>query len=207
MKERLNRVELDVLREIGNIGSAHAATSLAELTGQRIAIRVPSACLVPFTDIAAVLGGDEAVVLGIYFRIDGDVGGNLYFFMTEISARQLLLQLNVAENDGELLTPMNESAIKEVGNILTGAYLTALSNMTGLRLMPSVPMAAVDFAGALLNYGLLQSGYEDDATLLIETAFLQGEEVIKAHCFFLPDPEGYTEILNRIGVKVNESGD
>ena len=97
------------------------------------------------------------------------------------------------------LGEMECSAIMEVGNIITGAYLNALSGLTNLRMQPSVPHIGIDMAGALLSVPAIEFGVFGDNILLIQTKF---SDDIELDGFFLliPDMESYEKILTSLGV-------
>lgn len=69
------------------------------------------------------------------------------------------------------LSEMELSALSEIGNILAGSYLSSLADFTSLTMYPTVPALAMDMAGAILGYGLLQFGQMGDDALLIDTTF------------------------------------
>ena len=198
---RFGDTELDILREIGNIGAGHAATALSKLLGRPIEMAVPRASLVPFGEIAEKAGGEEAVVAAVYFRIEGDAPGNLFFLMPVASAERLLAKLTGREREaGAPFSEMEISALSEIANILAGSYLTSLSDFTKLTFLPTIPGFAVDMAGAILNVGLLQFGVMGDCALLIETALREGSEEVGGRLFMIPDPDSFATIFTSLGV-------
>ncbi|WP_309121395.1 chemotaxis protein CheC [Paenibacillus sp.] len=192
---------MDVLREVGNIGAGHAATALSKLLGKPVDMDVPRVNLVPFDDIAEQVGGAEAVVAAVFLRVEGDAPGNLFFLLSIDSAKQLLLELLAMETgEGSPFTELEVSALSEIGNILAGSYLSSLADLTRLNLSPTVPGFAVDMAGAILAYGLLQFGDMGDKALLIETSFFDGIDRVEGNLFLIPDPEAFATIFASLGV-------
>ena len=124
----LNPIQLDALTEIGNIGAGHAATVLSQLLGERINITVPRINIVPLASASEIVGGPEVVVVGIYLRVFGDAPSSILFVFPRQAAMQLV-DILVGRNPGttNLLREYEQSALKEIGNILTGAFLYALS--------------------------------------------------------------------------------
>lgn len=203
--DNLGEFKKDVLKEIGNIGAGNAATALSTLLNRPIDMTVPQVELLPFESVADAVGGAEQVVIAIYFRVDGDAPGHLFFMMECDPAKQLLSQLmNVHSQDSYSFTEIETSALCEVGNILCGSYLSSLADFTRLAMSPSIPHLAIDMAGAVLNYGLIQYGEMGDSALLIDTKFLGGCEEIQGTFFFIPDPESYVKIFAALGVPLNE---
>lgn len=202
-RKSFEALQLDALREVGNIGAGHAATALSRLLNKPIDMSVPSVDMVPFELIPDKVGGAEAVVIAIFLRVEGDATGNMFFILDQSSARRMLRTLVGLEWGGaEEWSEMEWSALHEIGNILAGSYLSSLADLTGLYLSPSVPGLAVDMAGAVLSYGILQFGVMGDHALLIETTFLEDRVDFGGFCFFIPDPESFDKIFQALGVPV-----
>lgn len=193
--------QLDVLKEVGNIGAGHAATALSTLLSKPVDMTVPSVRLVPFESIAESVGGDEQIVLAVFLRVLGDAPGNMFFIMDTASAKNLLRSMAGMDiTSYEEFSEMEYSALGEIGNILVGSYVSSLADFTGLSLSPTVPSLAIDMAGAVLSFGLLQFGQMGDQALLIDTKFLEGQEEVRGHFFLIPDPESFGMIFSALGV-------
>ncbi|MDR5583878.1 chemotaxis protein CheC [Paenibacillus larvae] len=193
--------QLDVLKEVGNIGAGHAATALSTLLSKPVDMTVPSVRLVPFESIAESVGGDEQIVLAVFLRVLGDAPGNMFFIMDTASAKNLLRSMAGMDiTSYEKFSEMEYSALGEIGNILVGSYVSSLADFTGLSLSPTVPSLAIDMAGAVLSFGLLQFGQMGDQALLIDTKFLEGQEEVQGHFFLIPDPESFGMIFSALGV-------
>lgn len=194
-------LQMDVLKEVGNIGAGHAATALSKLLDKPVDMMVPKVRMVPFEEIAESVGGIEQVVVAIFLRVDGETPGNMFFILTQESAKRLLSGIVGIEVESEdSYTEMELSALNEIGNILAGSYLTSLADFTNLNMQPTVPSLAIDMAGAILTYGLLQYGEMGDHALLIDTAFLEGKDKVEGHFFLIPDPESFDKIFAALGV-------
>lgn len=193
--------QMDVLKEVGNIGAGHAATALSQLLNKPVDMKVPNVKMVPFEDIAESVGGAERVVIAIFLRVEGETPGNMFFILTQESAKHLLSHIVglQVEND-EFFTEMELSALSEIGNILAGSYLTSLADFTNLSMSPTVPSLAIDMAGALLSFGLMQFGHMGDQALLIDTAFLEDYDEVEGHFFLIPDPESFDKLFSALGV-------
>ncbi|MFC6452021.1 MULTISPECIES: chemotaxis protein CheC [Paenibacillus] len=192
---------MDVLKEVGNIGAGHAATALSKLLDKPVDMLVPKVRVVAFEEIADSVGGAEEVVIAIFLRVEGETPGNLFFILTLESAKKLLRSLvGIMATHDENYTEMELSALSEIGNILAGSYLSSLADFTQLAMSPTVPSIAIDMAGAILSFGLLQFGQMGDHALLIDTKFLDGNEEVKGHFFLIPDPESFDKIFKALGV-------
>lgn len=197
----LNNMQLDVLKEIGNIGAGNAATALAKLLNRKIDMEVPIAKILEFKDVSETLGGAELPVVGIMFKVSGDLTGNIMFILQQKAATMLVNMLMGRPVDAvEEFTEIDISALKEIGNILAGSYLSALSALTNLKIMPSVPYMAIDMAGAILSVPAIEFGKVGDTVLYIETEFSEGSEKVVGDFFLVPDLETYDILLKALGV-------
>jgi chemotaxis protein CheC len=192
---------MDVLKEVGNIGAGHAATALSRLLDKPVDMLVPTVRMVPFEEISNSVGGSEQVVIAIFLRVEGETPGNIFFILSQESAKKMLINLVGIEVENEdSYSEMEISALNEIGNILAGSYLTSLADFTNLYMVPTVPSLAIDMAGAILSYGLLQYGEMGDHALFIDTKFLDGTDEIEGHFFLIPDPESFQKIFLALGV-------
>jgi len=200
--EDLNNLHLDVLQEIGNIGAGNAATSLAGMINKRIDMNVPSVKILNFNDVCAVLGGEEIVVAGVYFEVDGDINGNLMFLLDLKSAKVLTNILMSKDDNNKELDEMDRSALQEIGNILCGSYISSLSSLTNLNIKISVPSLCIDMAGAIISVPAIQFGYMGDKVLLIETILKDGNDTVKGNFFLIPESKSFKTLLNSLGVYI-----
>lgn len=153
--EKLNEMQLDALREVGNIGAGNAATALSKVVGKRVKMEVPLVKILPLKDVPDWLGGPEKEVLGVYLTMSGAANGHILFVMTIEDALKIMnILLGDLTPSREQVLDMDEiarSAMEEIGNILSSSYLSALADFTGLRLNHSVPALAIDMAGAIVD--------------------------------------------------------
>ena len=197
----LSPVQLDVLREIGNIGAGNSATALSQLINRRIDINVPKVSIVPIEEVPDLVGGPEAIVAGVFLRAFGKAPSNILFLMPQESAFFLVDALmGKAKGETVELDLMAESALMEIGNILAGTYLNAIYSFTNISLVPSIPSLALDMAGAILNIVLVQLGQMGDHAMVIETDFLDEEDDLHGHFFLVPDPGSMETMLAAVGV-------
>ncbi len=137
---------------------------------------------------------------GIFLGIEGDITGSIMFLLGEDAAKHLSGKLMMGmETPDQGFSEMELSALKEVGNIITGAYLNALSTLTGLKIYPSVPDLAVDMAGALLSVPAIEFGIQGDKILLIQTQFFD-EVQLDGYFILVPEMESYEIILKALGM-------
>ncbi|MCK4507829.1 MAG: chemotaxis protein CheC [Desulfuromonadales bacterium] len=198
----LNNVQLDALKEISNIGMGHAATALSQMIGQTVRLRVPHVTVTEISQVPEHLGGAEKLMVGITLQILGDARGSIMLLFPQESAHRLLCSLLGHQGKTLIMNEMAVSALKEVGNILASAYLSALGSLLNKTLIPSVPLLAYDMAGAVIDYVLIELSQSSDLALMVETDFAgePGQDLaIKGHFFLLPDPATLDIFLNAVG--------
>ena len=198
--DNLNTTMLDVLGEIGNIGSGNAVTALSSMLSVRIDMSVPKVQMLEFKDAAAILGGEEKLVVGIYLDLYDEVEGNIMFVLDLESAINLTDMLLNRKSEKEELDEIALSALSEVGNILASSYVNSLSELTGLKITVSVPSLAIDMAGAILSVPAIKFGQIADQILFIETVFAEDDNYVKGNLFLMPDMSSFEKILSSLGV-------
>lgn len=191
----------DVLKELGNIGAGNATTALSQMIQCKIDMAVPQVRLLEFKELGAAMGGEEVVMAGIYLAIDGDIKGSIMFLLEKKAAKHLVGKLMGMESEEEDLTEMELSALKEVGNIITGAYLNSLSSITNLTIYPSVPDLTVDMAGAILSVPAIEFAALGDRMLMIQTQFFD-EMVLDGYFILIPDLDSYGKMLAALGISM-----
>lgn len=199
----LNHVDgvyYDVLKEIGNIGAGNAATALAQLLNTKVDMKVPKVDLLDFGEVGAAMGGEEQIMAGVYLGVEGDITGSIMFLLEENSAKALVCKLMGMPYSPDL--PFGEiemSALKEIGNIITGSYLSSLSSLTNLTIIATVPDLSIDMAAAILSVPAIEFGALGDKILMIETAFSDDID-LNGYFILVPDLESYDKLLSSLGL-------
>lgn len=206
--DQLSSIHLDILKEIGNIGSGNAATALSQLLNKKIDMKVPEVKIVSFDEMMEILGGSDNVIAGVFLRVEGSAPGSMFFILPVEGAENYIQQL-IGDPSITLTNPpyheLGISALQELGNILSGSYLSALSDLTNLDLYPTVPALAIDMVGAIISYGLIELSQVSDYAILIETTIHEEQKessTLNGHFFLLPDPDSFEIIFRAIGVPI-----
>ncbi len=197
--EEMSDEYFDVLKELGNIGAGNATTALSQMMQCKVDMSVPQVRLMEFKELGKIMGGEEIIMAGIYLGIEGDIAGSIMFLLEKQAARHLVDKLMGMSMEGEEFSEMEFSALKEVGNIITAAYLNSLSSLTGLRIQPSVPDLTVDMAGAIVSVPAIEFGTLGDKMLLIQTQFFD-EMVLDGYFILVPNLDSYGKILSALGL-------
>ena len=199
--EEMSNEYFDVLKELGNIGAGNATTALAQLMQTKVDMSVPRVQLLEFKELGEAMGGEELVMAGIYLAIEGDINGSIMFLLEKRAAKHLVGKLIGMESEGDDFTEMEFSALKEVGNIITGAYLNSLSSITNLMIQPSVPDLTVDMAGAIISVPAIEFAALGDRMLMIQTQFFD-EMVLDGFFILIPDLDSYGKMLAALGISL-----
>jgi chemotaxis protein CheC len=198
----LTALERDALREVANIGAGHAATALSQMTGRKIMISVPEVSIRALEEVAELVGPPETVIAGVLMHVMGDLTGRTLVVLGEDSARALCTLLLRKPSPGPGFDAMQQSTIKETGNILCSAYMNALSDFLGMMLLPSVPALVIDLAGAVLTPEYLTFGHDRDPVFCVETSFrIEGSaEAMTGQFLLMPDPPSLNAIFDAIRI-------
>lgn len=206
--KNLSNMQIDVLREIGNIGAGNAATSMSQLIDKNVSMEVPSVKIVTINEMMEMLGGPEKLIVAIFFRIKGEVPGSVYFILT-IKEAEFLIQRMMLQEDVKLFiddkpNELAMSALEEVANIMTGSYLSALSDFTSIKMTTTVPHVSIDMAAAAIVTGLLELARVTDYAIIIDTKInsLSNENNnVRGHFLLVPDPESINELFASLGIE------
>jgi len=197
----LKDVQLDALREVANIGAGHAATALSQMTGSTIMISVPTINISSLEDVPTQISEPEEPIAAVLMHMLGDLTGRtLLVFPRPTAMRLAELMLRRPAGSSQDMGTLEQSAIKEAGNILSGAYMNALSEFMGLMLLPSPPSLAVDMSSAILSTAFLQFGTDRDHVFYVESQFFLQEQNEHLRGFFLllPDLASLQAILRAV---------
>lgn len=199
---QIDNMQYDVLREIGNIGAGNATTALSQMLNSKIDMKVPNVELLEFKELSDIVGGAENLVVGILFTLGGDIDG-MMMFMLDMSASRHLVNVLMGNPDVDNNTEFSEmelSALNEIGNIISGAYLSSLSSLTNLVIQTSIPYMAIDMAGAILSVPAIEFGKLGDKALLIETEFGDDVREVNGYFILIPTINSYGAILSSLGL-------
>ncbi len=199
----LNDIQLDVLREIGNIGAGNAATALSSMLTSQINIAVPTVRILDYEEVVEELGGPEQMIVGLLLCLDGDVQGMIMFLLQQNFA-DLTLQALLGQGlpaSGEI-DEMSYSAIQEVANIMAASYVNAISALTGLTINLTVPSMCLDMLGAILSVPAIHYADISDKIIFISDAF-DGEDLhAPNHVLLIPDVESLQKMMTCLGIEL-----
>lgn len=201
----LSNEQIDALKEVGTIGAGHAANALSQLTGRKIMISVPEVKVVPLKEIVELVGPPESMVAVVYMKVVGDTQGrSLQIFPRQSAFKLVDILMKRPVGQTNFLNETDCSALKEVGNILTGSFLTTLADFLNILLMTSVPLIAYDMAGAILEVLAIEFGEEAEHVFCIQTEFKGPTSDIKGSFILVLDRKPLELIIRKIDGKIKK---
>ncbi|MCL2840394.1 MAG: chemotaxis protein CheC [Defluviitaleaceae bacterium] len=199
-----SEMHLDILKEIGSMGTAHAATALSKMINKKVTMPVPNVSWVEFKNVAEFVGGAENVIAGILVTLSGNIQGMMMYLMDIDAAHDLAAIVVGQEHVSEeryAFTEMERSVIEEMGNILVSSYLGSLAGLTNSQIKPSIPFVTIDMANAILSVPASEFGKIADKILFIESQ-MSIENVKSSGCFILvPNLHSFYRIIRSLGVE------
>jgi chemotaxis protein CheC len=193
----LTEFQKDALKEVGNIGIGHATTSLSQMVNKRVWISLPDLKLIPLIKVPDLVK-NEAPVIGIILELTKDTKGFLLLLLSKKSAKYLINLVLGAINETETFDEMEQSVLKEVGNIMSGTYITSLSNFLGIAIGLSPPLNIYDMADAIINQIVCMMSRDVEDVLFINTEFTINTEKIEGKILIFTDSASLSKILDSI---------
>jgi chemotaxis protein CheC len=196
---KLSNLQLDAIKEVGNIGAAHAATALSQIINRTIMINVSHFEIVAFNDISRTVGGKDAQAVVVELRVFGDMTGGILLALTRKNALCFADVLK-GNNPGTIviLDETDESALKEAGSILAAAYLKAMGSFLKFSLIHSVPRLFCDKMGKILEQVFQELSRRAEITFCIETEFVESTRKISGHFLLIPDVKSLEIMLKAL---------
>ena len=203
--EDMNLQELDVMREIGSIGTSHAATALSTLLQKEVRIAIPEVSILDYEGSVKRMGGQmEELAAATLVKMEKEING-LMLFVFKLDLADAVLEKLLGKRYGsfEAMDEMAYSALEEVGNIIICSYVNAFAKLVGLEIDLSVPGSTVNMLGGILTVPIAEYGYETDKLLYINAEFILDGNRLRDGLFMLPDIPSLNHILDKLGVLSN----
>lgn len=192
---KLSSVQADAIQELGNIGAAHAATTLSQMLGSTIEMSVPAIKVVDLAQLGNYMGEESAAMVA--FELQGDIphGGYILFYITRESAVRMTNTMLGMTETSRPLNEMDQSALLEVGNIMVSAFLDATAELLGFIMLPSPPALTIDMAHAAMQSLIAQMQEETDEVLLFSTELVCEEHKIDSDIIMMPERSTLLRII------------
>ncbi|MBQ3421506.1 MAG: chemotaxis protein CheC [Romboutsia sp.] len=213
----MTNLNIDIIKEVANIASGNAISALADLTDKKLDIYIPNISDIDLRDIPMLMGDEEDIIVAIQQDILTGFKGSILFAIDEISFKKLLFTIKSKYDECEYecfeninilnLNEMESSIVKEIGNILTGSYLSAIATLIGSEVNPSVPKVAIDMAGTILCDSVIKSNQiENNRLFVINTELYLEESRVNSQIFLLPEENEIEKLVKKIRTKYNLNG-
>lgn len=196
----LSELQRDALKEVGNIGAGHAATALSQLLNTTVKLSEPTIEVLKFRDLSSRVGYADRSVAALHMYVRGEAPAQMVVLFDREQALEFVnVFIKRIIGDIQIFDSIVDSTLKELGNILAGAYLTALVSLTGINLLPSVPT---------LSYGTIQAAFRslmsilpDQDVFLIESQFLDKDRAVSGQFILIPETGSLEPLLSVFGVE------
>ncbi len=200
--EQMNSMELDVLREIGSIGTGNAATALSTMLNQKIQMSMPEVSILGYNEAISKMGGPEKIVAGVMSRIKGEING-IMLYTQDLDSMNTLLKGVLADkiSDYFQLNEMEISAIIEVGNIIISSYMNAITTLAGISATQSVPGISINMLGGILAVPMVEYGYESNKILTIGGKLSMDDHELESNLILLPDLKSLNHLFEKLNIK------
>lgn len=191
---QFNELQMDAIGEICSIASATAASALSVMLNKKITMRVPEIRILPIESVTRVMGEPQSIVAGVYSKLIGDFHGGLLLTFPRDEVILLAEKLIGSEDKAHSLSGLDSSAICEIGNIISGAFVNAISTIMQRTILISVPRLAFDMLGAIVDFILIELAEKAEQALVMKIEFEDVPKTISGHFFIIPNP-GSLELL------------
>lgn len=185
------------------MGTAHAATALSNMLDKKVTVSSLQVSWVDFQNVTDFIGGPENIIVGILIALQGDFQGKL-MHLIDLESASTIIGAMLEEADvpvKDTFNEMEQSVLKEIGNIIVGAYVNSLAELLAIKIKNSTPFLSVDMANAIMSVPVAEFSQLADSALLIESK-LSIEGINFSGCFsFVPNLDSFKLMLQRIGVE------
>lgn len=199
--DEMNGLGLDLIREIGSIGTGNSATALSSLLGESVRMTIPDVQILGYNEAIKFLGDPEEIVAAILVKMSGEINGLMLFilkldFINEVLSRVM----NKKIDDYYQLNVLETSALEEIGNIIISSYVNAMSTLSDVTINLSVPDIAINMLGGILSVPMVEFGYVTDKMMMISGQFIIGGKVLHSDLLMMPDIESLNFLMEKLGI-------
>lgn len=199
--DEMNGLGLDLIREIGSIGTGNAATALSSLLEKGVRMTIPDVQILGYNEAIDFLGDPEEIVAAILVKMSGEIKGMMLFILRLDFINEVLSSVMQQKiEDYYQLNVMETSALEEIGNIIISSYINAISTLSDVTINLSVPDIAVNMLGGILSVPMTEFGYETDKLMMISGQFITGGKTLQSDLLLMPDIDSLNFLMDRLGI-------
>lgn len=201
--DNFNELQLDVMREIGNIGAGNACTALSVLLGSPIDMSVPNVHLLGFDSTSEYLGGDDSIVLGIRIDVCDDLTGMMFHIVKKDFAERIINTFYEKHIDSlDALDDMDVSVLSEMANITSGAYANSIATLTNMMVNIGAPEQNCSTVKEILQIPLESFANSGDKILIIDEQFIIGENELTSNMILILENDSLIKLFDKLGVQI-----
>ncbi|MDR7813467.1 MULTISPECIES: chemotaxis protein CheC [Lacrimispora] len=199
--DEMSGLGLDLIREIGSIGTGNSATALSSMLGKTVRMTLPDVQILDYNDAIKFLGDPEEIVAAILVKMSGEINGLMLFVLKLDFINQVLSSLMQEEiEDYYQLNVLETSALEEVGNIIISSYVNAISSLSDVSISLSVPDTAINMLGGILSVPMVEFGYQTDKMMMISGQFIIGGKVLHSDLLMMPEIQSLNFLMEKLGI-------
>jgi len=199
--DEMNGLGLDLIREIGSIGTGNAATALSSMLNKTVRMTLPNVQILGYNEAIKFLGDPEEIVAAILVKMTGEINGLMLFILKMDFINEVLSSVMQEEiEDYYQLNVLETSALEEIGNIIISSYVNAMSTLSEVTINLSVPDIAVNMLGGILSVPMVEFGYQTDKMMMISGQFIIGGKVLHSDLLMMPDIMSLNFLMEKLGI-------
>ena len=198
----INDMHIDVLREIANIGSGNAASSLSRMLDHPVNISIPYIGIKGFNEAYDALGGADAIMVGTLLFLSVGLQGMMMFLLpVEVVCDLVNMLMYTDIKDYSEIDEVGISAIDEISNIMSASFVGAIAEMSELTIDISPPEATLDMLGSIMSVPSIYFAKMSDSLLLIQSNLEIAGKTTKASVLLLPDMPSLEKLMKSLGIE------
>jgi chemotaxis protein CheC len=199
--DEMNGLGLDLIREIGSIGTGNAATALSSMLGKTVRMTLPDVKILGYNNAIRVMGDPEEIVAAVLVKMTGEINGLMLFILKLDFINEVLNSvMKHTIEDYYQLNVLETSALEEIGNIIISSYVNAMSTLSDVTINLSVPDIAVNMLGGILSVPIVEFGYQTDKMMMISGQFAIGGKVLQSDLLMMPDIQSLNFLMEKLGI-------
>ncbi len=199
--DEMNGLGLDLIREIGSIGTGNAATALSSMLGKTVRMTLPDVQILGYNEAIKFLGDPEEIVAAILVKMTGEINGLMLFILKLDFINEVLTSVMQEKiEDYYQLNVLETSALEEIGNIIISSYVNAMSTLSDVTINLSVPGIAVNMLGGILSVPMVEFGYQTDKMMMISGQFVIGGKVLHSDLLMMPEIQSLNFLMDKLGI-------
>ena len=192
--ETFPHTKLVALDKVVSQGAAGAADALTGMTGIETSVDVSRLDFVLVENIPESVGSD--VRAGTVTELKAPPGGYLSVLFTEPSARDVAGALIPGGGpDSDEFDDMTQSAIEEIGNVVTSGFVDGWANTIGGEIPHTPPTFVHDMGEAIIDPIAARIGRKQDLAFVIDAVIEAGGDDFDCSLYAVPDNKALHETL------------